>query len=78
MDQAAFAYQEIPGHQRERGEDANLVRRVHLRAHCHRQEEASTRCLAIYVATDSFRLGFRENPAVMRPAARFVYPRNAA
>jgi hypothetical protein len=42
------------------------VRRVHLRAHCHRQEEASTRCLAIHVATDSFRLGFRENPAFMR------------
>ena len=28
MDQAALADQEIPGHQRERGEDANLVRRI--------------------------------------------------
>ncbi len=35
MDQAAFAYQKIPGHQRKRGQDANLVRRVHLRADCH-------------------------------------------
>ena len=28
VDQAAPAHQEIPGHQRERGEDANLVRHV--------------------------------------------------
>jgi IS4 transposase len=34
-DQAALANQEILGHKRERGEDANLVRRLHLRAHRH-------------------------------------------
>ena len=61
MDQAAFADQKIPGHERERREDANLVRRVQLRTHCHRQEGASTRCLALYIATDSFGLSFREN-----------------
>ena len=32
VDQAAPANQEIPGRQRERGEDANLVRRGNLRA----------------------------------------------
>lgn len=35
MDQAAPAHQEVSGQQRERSQDANLVRRVHLRAHSH-------------------------------------------
>ena len=35
MDQAAPAHQEVSGQQRERSQDANLVRRVHLRAHRH-------------------------------------------
>ena len=35
MDQTAPAHQEVSGQQRERGQDANLVRRVHLRAHRH-------------------------------------------
>jgi Domain of unknown function (DUF4372)/Transposase DDE domain len=35
MDQAAPAHQALFGHERERGEDANLVRRVYLRAHRH-------------------------------------------
>ncbi len=71
MDQAASAHQAISGHQRERGEDANLVRRVHLRAHRHRQEGASTQCLALHLATDFVGLGFRENPDFMRLAARY-------
>ena len=69
VDQAALANQEISGHQSERGEGANLVRRVHLRADRHRQEGASTQCLALHIATDSFSVGFRENPDFMRLAA---------
>ncbi len=76
MDQAAFADQKIPGHQRERREDPNLVRRLHLRAHRHRQEGASTRCLALCIATDSFGLSFRENPACMRLADLYPNSRN--
>ena len=41
MDQAAPASEKILGHKRERGEDANLVRRVHLRTDRHRQKGAS-------------------------------------
>ena len=41
MDQAAPENQEVPGQQRERRQDANLVRRVDLRADCHRQEGTS-------------------------------------
>ena len=37
VDQAAAAHQAFSGHQRERGEDANLARRVHLCAHCYRR-----------------------------------------
>ena len=70
VDQAAPAHQAFPGHQRERGEDADLVRRGHLRAHRHRQEGASTRCLALHMSTDLVGLGLRENPAFMRLAAR--------
>ena len=47
MDQAALVNQEISGHQTERGEVANSMRRMHLRAHRQRQEEASNRCPAI-------------------------------
>ena len=41
MDQAALENQEILGQQRERRQDANLVRRVDLCADCHCQEGAS-------------------------------------
>ena len=41
MDQAAPENQEVPGQQRERRQDANLVRRVDLRTDCHRQEGTS-------------------------------------
>ncbi len=41
MDQAAPENQEVPGQQRERRQDANLVRRVDLPADCHRQEGTS-------------------------------------
>jgi hypothetical protein len=68
----------ISGHERECSEDADLVRRVHLRAHCHRQKGASTRCLALYIATDSFGLRFREIPAIKRLAAQFPDARNTA
>ena len=41
MDQAALENQEVPGQQRKRRQDANLVRRVDLRTDCHRQEGTS-------------------------------------
>ena len=78
VDQAAPAHQAISRHKRERGEDANLVRRLHIRAHRHRQKGASTRCLALHVATDSFGLRVRENRDFMRLAARSITAGNAA
>ena len=71
MDQAAFAHQAFSGHQRERSENANLVRGVHLCADRHYQKGASPRCLALHFATDIVSLGIRENPAFMRLAARY-------
>ena len=41
MDQAALENQEVPGQQRKRRQDANLVRRVDLRTDCHRQKGTS-------------------------------------
>ena len=70
MDQATSAHQAFFGHQRERGEDANLVRRLHLRADCHRQKGASPQCLALLFVTDIVGVSFRENPYFMRLAAR--------
>ena len=67
VDQAAPAHQAVPGQQRERGEDAGLVRRGHLRAHRHRQEGASTRCLALHMSTDSVGVGLREKPMFHAP-----------
>jgi hypothetical protein len=61
VDQATSAHQAISGHQRERGEDADLVRCGHLCADCNREERASTRCLALHMPTDLVGLGFREN-----------------
>ena len=70
MNQAALAYQAFSRNQRERGEDANLVRRIHLRVDCHRQEGASPERLALHFVTDIVGVGFRENPYFMRLAAR--------
>ena len=70
MDQAASAHQALPWHKRERGEDANLVRRHHLCADCYRQKGASPRCLALHFATDLVGLDFGENRDFMRLAAR--------
>ena len=61
VDQAAPAYQAIPGHQRERGEDAGLVRHRHIRTDRHRQEGASSQCFALHLSTDPVGLGLREN-----------------
>jgi hypothetical protein len=40
VDQAALAHKAFSGQQGECSQDANLVRRVDLSAHCHRQEGA--------------------------------------
>lgn len=58
VDPAAPAHRALFRNQRERGEDANLVRRVHLRAHDHRQKGASFTGLALHMGTDSFRVYF--------------------
>ena len=63
------AHQAFFGHERERGEDANLVRRVHLRAYRNHQKGASTQCLSLHNVTDIVGLDFREKPYFMRPAA---------
>ena len=70
MDQATSAHQAFFGHQRERGEDANLVRRLHLRADCHRQKGASPQCLALHFVTDIVGVGSRENPCFTGLTAR--------
>ena len=72
LDQAAPAHQAFPGHERERGEDADLVRRIQLRAHCHRQEGASSRCFALHMSTDLVGLRLRENRGFLRLAARSI------
>jgi hypothetical protein len=41
MNQAALENQEVPGQQRKRRQDDNLVRRVDLRTDCHRQKGTS-------------------------------------
>ena len=58
VDQATPAHQALFGHQRERRQDANLVRRIDLRADCHRQEGASFGGLALHIATDFVGVGF--------------------
>jgi Domain of unknown function (DUF4372)/Transposase DDE domain len=68
--QATSAHQEIPRHQSERGEDANLVRGVYLCADRHRQKGIALECFTLHFATDSIGLGIRENPDFMRLADR--------
>ena len=58
VDQATFAHQKIPGHQRERREVAGLVRYCHLRAYRYRQKRTSTQCLALHLSTDFVGLDF--------------------
>jgi hypothetical protein len=61
MDQAAPAHQEVSWQQRERSQDANLVRRVHISAHRHCLERTSIERLTILFDTDFVGLGIREN-----------------
>jgi len=69
MDQAAPPHQTLSGHQRERREEPDLVRRRHLCADRYRQKGTETRCLALHLSTDSFGLDIRENRDFMRPSA---------
>ncbi|MGF6979900.1 hypothetical protein QFZ94_008417 [Paraburkholderia sp. JPY465] len=66
VDQTAPAHQAIPWHKRERRQDANLVCGLHPRTDRNCQKGASTRCLALHIATDSFGLRVRENRDFMR------------
>ena len=70
MDQAASADQTLPGQQRERREDAGVVRYRHLRAYHHRQERTSNQGLDVHMSTDFVGVRFRENPAFMRLSRR--------
>jgi hypothetical protein len=63
MDQATSAHQAFFGHKRKRGEDANLMRRFHLRADCHRQKGAPPQCLSLHFITDMVSLIF-EKPII--------------
>jgi len=49
---------------------AGVVRCGHLRAHRHRQEGASTRCLALHAATDSLSVDLRKNATATDPYRR--------
>jgi hypothetical protein len=70
MDQAAPAHQAFPRQQRERGEDAGVVRRGHPRTHRHRQEAVAPQCLALHAATDYLGDHLRENAAATGPYRR--------
>jgi hypothetical protein len=72
VDQAAPAHQALPGYQRERGEDADLVRCGHLRADRHRQKGASSRGLALHLSTDPVDVGICENRSFTGIAARSI------
>ena len=69
MDQATLAHQEIPRDERKRRQDANLVRRLYLRAYRHHQEGAQAGGLALHDITDSVDLRFRQKPSVTSLAA---------
>ena len=58
VDQAAFAEQAVFGQQRERRQDAGVVRHRHLRADCHCQKRASPEILALHLSTDFVGVGF--------------------
>ena len=74
VDQTTSTRQALPGHQRERRQDADMVRRGHLCAGSNRQEGAKSRCLALHLSTDPVGLGLRENPDFMRlPAISIPY-----
>ena len=67
------AHPEIHRHQRERRQDAVLVRCGHLCVDCHRQEGASPGCLALHMPTGFVGLGFRENPRFHAPCSPVIY-----
>jgi len=69
VDQATPAHQTFSGNQRERSQDANLVRRSHLCTRGYRQKTASPGCLALHMSTDPVGVRFRENRDFMRLAA---------
>jgi hypothetical protein len=60
MYQTAPAHKEVSGQQSERGQDANLVRRVHLRDHRHCLKRTSIECLALHFVTDLIGLGIQK------------------
>ncbi len=68
VDQAASAYQGVLRHLGERREDANLDRRLGLRARGHRQKAPQAGRLALHFATDIFTHPLRENPFKQGPS----------
>jgi hypothetical protein len=61
VDQAAPEDQAILWHLGERREDADLDRRVGLRAGRHRQAAAPTRCVALHIAAGPFGHNIRKD-----------------
>src|SRR5665811_2347657 len=61
MDQAAPSDQTVLRHVGQRGEDANLDRRIGLRPHCHRQEAPRLGSLPLHFAPDFLGHPLREN-----------------
>ena len=70
MDQTASSYQAFLWHFRECREVADLDRRDHLRARCHRQEAPNAGRFAVYAPTDSFSHLVRENAFAASLSAR--------
>ena len=61
VDQAASSHQTVLRHLGERGEDADLDRRLGLRSRRHHQEASRPGRLALHFATDPLGHAFREN-----------------
>jgi hypothetical protein len=62
-------HQALPRHQRERRENADLVRRIHLRANRHRQKGVSSGGFALHMSTDLVSLGPRKKPRFHAPCS---------
>ena len=69
MEQATPAHQALPGHQRERSKEPDMVRHRYLCPDCHRQERTQPRCLALHLSTDPVGLDLQKNRDFMRPSA---------
>ena len=77
VDQAASAHQEVLRHIRERGENADLDRRLGLRAGRHRQKATRSGRVPLHFATDPLGNAVRENAHSTGSVARSVHIRRS-